>query len=314
MRDLSVREGVAARALEWAILTAARSGEVRGMVWGEMDLRGRTWTVPAERMKADKMHRVPLTDAALALLGEPGEPHELVFPAPHGGQLSDMAMLAVLRRMKRAECTVHGFRSSFRDWAGEATHHPREVIEHALAHQLQDKAEAAYARGDLFEKRTALMKDWSEFCRMLDEPPRSPNAPGITGRAVPVPHRPVEWAKMDDARVIFDRLRKLGADDQVARGFVEAALGVQNNEILLSRNKGMDPIGHVHSSKPSTPVDPDKSGKPVDPGDIFSESALAKWVDLIRKRIDSSETGASACFDALPEKARNWLKQGKAVP
>ena len=263
------------------------------MVWGELDLRGRTWTVPAERMKADKMHRVPLTDAASALLGEPGEPRDLVFPAPHGGQLSDMAMLAVLRRMKRADCTVHGFRSSFRDWAGEATHHPREVIEHALAHQLKDKAEAAYARGDLLKKRTALMKDWSEFCRMLDEPPRSPNAMGITGRVVKRLGRPITWAKKDDARFIYERLRALGASALEAQSFVRSAMGVLFSEILCSSEKGVDPAV---------------------PDAILSDTALAKWAHLIRLNMHNSITFAKRDYYDLPTAAQDWLKRGKAAP
>jgi integrase len=121
--------------------------------------------VPSERIKAGKEHRVPLTPAALALLGETGEPDALVFPGAgrKGVPLSDMSLTAVLRRMGRGELTVHGFRSTFRDWAGETTAHAREVIEAALAHQLKDKAEAAYARGDLFVKRRRLMEEWSTY-------------------------------------------------------------------------------------------------------------------------------------------------------
>lgn len=165
MEELREREGMAARALAFAILTAARSGEVRGMLWSEIDLADRTWTIPASRMKAAKEHRVPLADAATVLLGNRRGPDDLVFP---GGRnldkpLSDMSLTAVLRRMGRDDITVHGFRSSFRDWAGETSTFPREVIEAALAHQLKDKAEAAYARGDLFRKRQQLMDAWAQF-------------------------------------------------------------------------------------------------------------------------------------------------------
>nr|WP_255476592.1 site-specific integrase [Geminicoccus flavidas] len=156
---------MAARALAFAILTAARSGEVRGMTWAELDLGAAVWTVPAYRMKAHKEHRVPLSKAALALLGKPGAPDELVFPGTRNRPLSDMTLAAVLKRMGRTDLTVHGFRSSFRDWAGEASSHPREVIEAALAHRLKDKAEAAYARGDLLAKRRALLEDWVAFLR-----------------------------------------------------------------------------------------------------------------------------------------------------
>ena len=166
MSDLAKREGVAARALAFTILTGARSGETRGMSWGEVDLDAKVWTIPAERMKASKEHRVPLTEAAILLLGqrEKGVPEDsLVFgsTAKPGKPISDMTMTAVLRRMKRTEITVHGFRSTFRDWAGETTGFPREVIEAALAHGIKDKAEAAYARSDLFEKRRMLMEAWA---------------------------------------------------------------------------------------------------------------------------------------------------------
>jgi integrase len=163
MAELTKREGLGARALAFAVLTAARSGEARGMTWGEVDDAGGAWTVPAARMKAGKEHRVPLTAAARSLLGGRGEPEALVFPSPNdpAKPLSDMTLMAALRRMGRGDLTVHGFRSTFRDWAGETTAHPREVIEAALAHRLKDKAEAAYARGDLFTKRRRLMEDWA---------------------------------------------------------------------------------------------------------------------------------------------------------
>ena len=167
MTDLAQREGVAARALAFTILTAARSGETRGMTWGEVDLETKVWTIPAERMKAAKEHRVPLTDAALALIEQraEGAPDDILIfgsEAKPGKPISDMSMTAVLRRMERTEITVHGFRSTFRDWAGETTGFPREVIEAALAHGIKDKAEAAYARSDLFDKRRALMEAWAK--------------------------------------------------------------------------------------------------------------------------------------------------------
>ncbi|SQC93857.1 Prophage CP4-57 integrase [Cedecea neteri] len=148
MSDLRKRAGISARALEFSILTVARSGEVRGAEWNEMDLKEKTWTIPGNRMKAGKEHRVPLSEAAVALLKALPrfKDNNLVFPAPRGGQLSDMSLLAVLKRMNHSGLTQHGFRSTFREWAGETTSHQREVIEHALAHQLADKAEAAYQR------------------------------------------------------------------------------------------------------------------------------------------------------------------------
>ena len=165
LADLRQQEGLGARALEFAILNAARSGEVRGATWSEIDLEAAVWTIPAGRMKAEKEHRVPLSAESLALLG--ALPRmvgtDLVFPNAKNAVLSDMTLTAVLRRMG-VPVTAHGFRSSFRDWAGETTAYPREVIEHALAHQLRDKAEAAYARGSLFDKRRRLMADWAKFC------------------------------------------------------------------------------------------------------------------------------------------------------
>lgn len=165
MQALRQREGIAARALEFLILTAARSGEVRGAKWGEIDMAGRVWTIPAARMKAGKEHRVPLSDEAVKLLQALPrlEGSDAVFPSPRGVWLSDMTLTAVMRRMKRDE-VPHGFRSSFRDWAAERTNYPREVAEMALAHTIGDKVEAAYRRGDLFEKRARMMQEWAKFC------------------------------------------------------------------------------------------------------------------------------------------------------
>ena len=163
MAELSGRAGVAARALAFTILTAARSGETRGAKWSEINLDAKIWTIPPERMKAGKEHRVPLTDAAMAYLEPKSEDSRLLFESETkpGKPISNMSMTAVLRRMKHDDITVHGFRSTFRDWAGETTGFPREVIAAALAHGIKDKAEAAYARSDLFEKRRSLMEAWS---------------------------------------------------------------------------------------------------------------------------------------------------------
>jgi len=156
-------DGLAARALEFLILTAARSGEVRLARWGEIS--DGVWTVPADRMKAGREHRVPLSEPALALLASLPRMGDYIFPGVrYGKPLSDMSLTAVLRRMDRHDITVHGFRSTFRMWAAEATAYPREVCEHALAHSLPDKVEAAYQRSDLFVKRTSLMREWADFC------------------------------------------------------------------------------------------------------------------------------------------------------
>jgi integrase len=166
MAALRTREAVAARALEFMILTAARTGEVLGAGWEEINLQGRVWTVPPDRMKAGREHRVPLSWDAVALLKkERGSAEGLVFPGERRGKpLSNMAMLMVLRRMGRTDLTAHGFRSTFRDWAAECTSFPREVAEAALAHVVGDKVEAAYRRGDLFEKRRRLMDAWATYC------------------------------------------------------------------------------------------------------------------------------------------------------
>jgi integrase len=167
MERLRGADGMGARALEFAILCAARSGEVRGARWSEFDLATGVWTIPAARMKAGKPHRVPLSTEALALLHHiprlEEEEADNVFWAPRGGQLSDMTLTAVLRRMGSA-VTAHGFRSTFRTWAAERTAFAREVCEAALAHKNPDAVEAAYQRSDLFEKRKHLMQAWSDFC------------------------------------------------------------------------------------------------------------------------------------------------------
>ena len=164
MTALREREGLSARALEFTILTAVRSGETRGATWAEIDKKAKVWTIPAERMKAGKEHRVPLSTTALKLLEKlaQGKPGDFVFPAPRGGALSDMALTAVMRRMK-VDAVPHGFRSTFRDWAAEHTNYPREIAEQALAHALESKVEAAYRRGDALEKRRQLMMEWATF-------------------------------------------------------------------------------------------------------------------------------------------------------
>jgi integrase len=167
MLKLRQQPGTSALALEFAILTAARTGEVLGATWAEIDLDAQVWTIPADRMKAGKEHRIPLSAPAVAILHklEPPTPGPFVFPGAKAGKpLSTMALLMTLRRMNRADLTAHGFRSTFRDWAAERTNYPREVAEQALAHSLPDKVEAAYRRGDLFEKRRRLMDDWAIFC------------------------------------------------------------------------------------------------------------------------------------------------------
>ena len=171
IKALRQHDGLSPKALEFAVLTAARSGEVRGATWAEIDLEAAVWTVPKERMKAGKEHRVPLNTQAIKLLEAMPriEGTELVFPAPRGGQLSDMALTALTRRMNFRDdagrvCVPHGFRSSFRDWVFERTDYPRDLAEAALAHALENKVEAAYRRGDALERRRAMMQAWANYC------------------------------------------------------------------------------------------------------------------------------------------------------
>ena len=157
--------GVASLALEFAMLTAGRTGEIIGARWNEIDLAASVWTVPASRMKGGREHRVPLSAAALAVLNKAsrGGPEEFVFVGRKKRPLSNMALLMLLRRMGRSQLTVHGFRSTFRDWAAERTNFQAEVAEAALGHTVGDKVEAAYRRGDFFEKRRRLMEAWGKF-------------------------------------------------------------------------------------------------------------------------------------------------------
>jgi integrase len=166
---LRAQESISARALEFTILTAARTGEVIGVRWSEIDLINKTWTVPAGRMKAGREHRIPLSPRALAILEDVQEHRHaddgFVFPGGKPGKpLSNMAFLMLLRRMDRDDLTAHGFRSSFRDWAAERTNFPAEVAEMALAHTVSDKTVAAYNRSDLFDRRRRLMQQWATFC------------------------------------------------------------------------------------------------------------------------------------------------------
>ncbi|OYU34651.1 site-specific integrase [Novosphingobium sp. PASSN1] len=168
MESLGKRPAVAARALDFLILTAARSGEARGTTWAEINLDAKLWTIPASRMKAETQHEVPLSDAAVSILQalqqDGPKPDDFVFPAPRGGSLSDMALSQLLKRMGRADITVHGFRSTFRDWAGEKTQFGREEVEMALAHTVASSVERAYRRGRALEKRRELMSAWATFC------------------------------------------------------------------------------------------------------------------------------------------------------
>ena len=164
-KELQKREGTAARALEFLTLTAARSGEVRGAQWSEIDLAKKVWTVPAERMKAKREHRVPLSSQATTLLKAlpSRETGGLLFPGSKPKtKLSDMALTALTRRMQ-IDAVPHGMRASFRNWTAEETAYPNEVAEMALAHAVGNAVEAAYRRGDLFEKRRSMMDDWATF-------------------------------------------------------------------------------------------------------------------------------------------------------
>ena len=184
IQHLRQKKGISPKALEFAILTACRSGEIFGAKWQEIDFKNKVWIIPKERMKAEKEHRVPLSQQAINLL-ESIQPytqlHDLIFPAPRSGEmLSDMSLTTLIRRLHEQKfkensigyidpkqnriITTHGFRSTFRDWSADKTDYPREVCEHVLAHKLPDEVEAAYLRGAYLEKRKSLMTDWAEFC------------------------------------------------------------------------------------------------------------------------------------------------------
>jgi integrase len=174
MKTLRNCDGIGARALEFTILTAARSGEVRGAKWSEIDLQSEVWTIPSERMKAGKEHRVPLSKQAVQLLRSLAvvDNCEYLFPSARGKRpLSDMTLTAVLRRLERSDITVHGFRSTFRDWAAECTNVPSEVAEMALAHAIANAVEAAYRRGDLMLKRRRMMTEWASYCDKVQNQP-----------------------------------------------------------------------------------------------------------------------------------------------
>jgi integrase len=165
MSDLRAREGSGPRALEFLILTAARTNEVIGARWDEFDFARAVWTMPAHRMKSGKKHRVPLSPPVVALLRALPTENDFVFIGPSAGRgITNMAMHSTLRRMGRKDITVHGFRSTFRDWAAERTNFPSEVAEMALAHAVGDKVEAAYRRGELLDKRHRLVVEWAKYC------------------------------------------------------------------------------------------------------------------------------------------------------
>jgi integrase len=163
MVELRQRDTFASRVLELQILTATRPGEAAGAQWTEFDLDGAIWTIPADRMKAGKEHRVPLSPAVLKLLKALPQVDTNVFPGVKKRPITTEAAMKLLKEL-RPGLTAHGFRSTFRDWAAETTSHPREIIEHAMSHQLKDAAEAAYQRGDLLQRRAVLMKDWASYC------------------------------------------------------------------------------------------------------------------------------------------------------
>jgi integrase len=175
MAALRQREGIGALALEFTVLTCARTAETLGATWDEIDLEEKVWIVPGTRIKAGKEHRVPLSKAALAVLhkarditkkiGGPVAKSRLIFPNDRSGdRMSPNALLALLKRMQRDDVTTHGFRSCFRDWVGEATNFPNDAAELALAHKVADKVEAAYRRGSMFNKRRLMMEAWANYC------------------------------------------------------------------------------------------------------------------------------------------------------
>lgn len=197
MGELRTRPGTAARALEFLVLCASRSGEVLGARWSEIDIDQKIWTIPAARMKADKDHTVPLATAALKILAGQSRNSAFVFAAPRsGGPMERHALADVMKAMERHE-TVHGFRSSFSDWAADNTAFPQEVRQQALAHAIPNKVEAAYRRGALLEKRRRLMADWATFCAAL------------VGDVVLL--EPT-WRKRDGRKLVFETLAAIQSD------------------------------------------------------------------------------------------------------
>jgi integrase len=181
MAGLRLRSDVAARALEFCILTAARTGEVIESQWTEIDLEAQVWAVPADRMKAGREHRVPLSDRAIEILGGLPRDGDFIFGGARSGRpIGANTLLEVVRAVHGASATVHGFRSSFRDWAGNETNFPRELAEHALAHSIGDKAEQAYRRGTAVERRRKLMDAWAAYCK---------RAPSEGAKVVPIRER-----------------------------------------------------------------------------------------------------------------------------
>jgi integrase len=167
MAKLRARNEVSARALEFTILTAARTSETLGATWSEIDRKAKLWTIPGPRMKSGKPHTVPLSDRAIKILESLPRVCDYVFPGTKTGQpLSHVTMLKLLRGM-RPGLTTHGFRSTFRDWAGDRTNHARDVVEAGLAHRIKDVTERAYRRGTAIEKRRHLMNDWAKYCAQL---------------------------------------------------------------------------------------------------------------------------------------------------
>ena len=170
MAKLRERSAFSARGLEFLILTAARTSEVLEATWDEIE--GEIWSIPAERMKMDRPHRIPLSAQALSILEymKPVRNSDYIFPGQKTGRpMNNMTFLKLLERMGKGDLTAHGFRSTFRDWIGEATAYQNEVAELALAHVIANKAEAPYRRGDMLEKRTRLMKDWADYCERVPE-------------------------------------------------------------------------------------------------------------------------------------------------
>jgi len=249
---LRASEGVAAVALEFTILTAARTGEVIGARWPEFNLGAGLWTVPAQRMKAEREHRVPLSARAVAILEAMRklrrDGSDIVFPGQsEDGCLSNMAMAAVLKRMKRDDITVHGFRSSFRDWAGEVSSFPNEVCEMALAHAIGSEAEAAYRRGDLFEKRRAMMEEWAAYCEPATAPPGLASAKGDDtpkrgrgrpkGRKTSKPNRPPSLGERDHltAMAAAEELLRLGFAENEGQAATAARAELETLRVEFSQ-------------------------------------------------------------------------------
>lgn len=308
---LRASEGVAAVALEFTILTAARTGEVIGARWSEFNLGVGIWTVPAERMKAEREHRVPLSGRAIAILEAMRklrrDGSDTVFPGQsEDGCLSNMAMAAVLKRMKRDDITVHGFRSSFRDWAGEVSSFPNEVCEMALAHAIGSEAEAAYRRGDLFEKRRAMMEEWATYCEPAVQttalPTMGDDAPPKRRRGRPKGSKSAGASRSIERHIAEDFLR-LGWADNASQAATAARAQANLDRLNMNPDWGLAlPI----DSGIAPPSAAEVASAPRGPDPEDTNDGFTDWPQKADVPVFSGP-GREQAIKAATERYRKWL-------